>query len=601
LIVTHSIVRTSLDAGADAAAKRREQARFSISSGPARPCGAATSLAALIAASLALSCTGEIAGPANGSSGNVDGNSPSGGNGGAAGSGPSGNDIPSEELFACVDGDTSAAGPRRLWRLTGPQFQNTVRSVLGDFPEGLANPFQAQASSDRFSNYAATYAVEHEALKLLMDAAETISAAVVPKLKNAHGCLSDAVDKACIEGVLKDFGRRAFRRSLTEEEVQRYTELVTASSALGPDNSLRVALETVLASPNFAYRAELGQPSADGRFQLSAEELASALSYSVADAPPDEELLAAASAGKLATAEGLSAEAERLFGDLGKNAPSVRFIAEYFKYERAKGVFKGDEFPYYAPDQLVDETNRLVTHLLSGPREGFLQQLLTTREAYVSKRTAEAYGVTGVDSDDPVLVTLPSGERAGLLTQPSFLASYSSAEENQPVQRGRFILESLLCENVPELPMDVVPKLPDLGPDTTLRQRLGAHVSTERCAACHQHLDPLGLSFEMFDHTGRHRTTENGQPVDATGALAGTGAQDGPFENAVEMSERLAGSEVVERCYLRHAFRYWMGRNETKEDACSLSGAAEALTQAKGDTRQMFVGILSSDSFRYRK
>ena len=123
------------------------------------------------------------------------------------------------------------------------------------------------------------------------------------------------------------------------------------------------------------------------------------------------------------------------------------------------------------------------------------------------------------------------------------------------------------------------------------------------CWTCHKKMDPLGLSFEMYNHAGLYRTTELNQPVDTTGEIIDSGDPelDGPVENAIDMIDKLAESERVEQVFVRHAFRYWMGRNEMLSDSKTLIAAEKAYLDRGGKFSELLVSLLTSDSFLYRK
>jgi hypothetical protein len=183
-------------------------------------------------------------------------------------------------------------------------------------------------------------------------------------------------------------------------------------------------------------------------------------------------------------------------------------------------------------------------------------------------------------------VTFPASQRSGILTQPSFLSAFSEPENTDPIRRGKFIAQSLLCLGLPEQPPTAVPPLPET-PNATMREKLSVHANAApACRACHDIMDPLGLGLEGYDDTGRFRTTEKNRPVDTRGAITGTFEIDGPFEGALELSCKLASSETVQRCLVRHGFRFWMGRNETDVDNCSLRSAVEAARASGGDLRR---------------
>lgn len=199
------------------------------------------------------------------------------------------------------------------------------------------------------------------------------------------------------------------------------------------------------------------------------------------------------------------------------------------------------------------------------------------------------------------LTTAPEGERMGILSHPSWLVSHSDAMDNHAILRGRWIRERLLGGGIPDIPITVDAMLPDL-PNATLRSRM--HVTRETyCWTCHKKMDPLGLPFEMYNHAGLLRTTEMGKPVDASGAIVDSGDPklDGPVENALVLIKKLSESERVEQVFIRHAFRYWMGRNETLNDAPVLREAHRVYRKSGGSMQALIASLLTSDAFLYRR
>lgn len=198
------------------------------------------------------------------------------------------------------------------------------------------------------------------------------------------------------------------------------------------------------------------------------------------------------------------------------------------------------------------------------------------------------------------LATAPAGERLGILTHPSWLVSHSDAMDNHAIHRGIWIRERLLGGGIPDVPITVDAQLP-VEPDSTLRERM--RVTREKyCWTCHEKMDPLGLPFEMYNHAGLYRTTELDEPVDASGEIIASGdpALDGPVGNAIEMIEKLAASERVEQVFVRHAFRFWMGRNETLHDAPVLQAAHRAYRDSGGSMKALITSLVTSDAFLYR-
>ena len=172
--------------------------------------------------------------------------------------------------------------------------------------------------------------------------------------------------------------------------------------------------------------------------------------------------------------------------------------------------------------------------------------------------------------------------------------------DNHAIRRGKWIQERLIGGGIPDVPITVDAMLPD-EPHNTLRDRM--RVTTESyCWTCHQKMDPLGLPFEMYNHAGIYRTKELDKPVDTSGEIIDSGDPElnGKVADAIEMIRKLAESERAEQVFVRHAFRFWMGRNETLNDAPVLQDAHRAYKENGGSMNALIVSLLSSDSFLYR-
>ena len=198
---------------------------------------------------------------------------------------------------------------------------------------------------------------------------------------------------------------------------------------------------------------------------------------------------------------------------------------------------------------------------------------------------------------------LNPAQRVGLLTHPAWLIAHSKNTETNPIVRGKWVRERLLAGYIPDVPITVSAVIPE-DPHKTLRERF-APTRRAECWRCHKKMNPLGMAFEAYDDFGRFRTNDevSGKPIDARGQLDSTGDPrlDGKVESAVELVQRLGESERVRQSFVRHAFRYWMGRNEMLSDSATLMAADEAYLRSGGSFRALLVSLLSSDSFVYRK
>ncbi len=217
-------------------------------------------------------------------------------------------------------------------------------------------------------------------------------------------------------------------------------------------------------------------------------------------------------------------------------------------------------------------------------------------EARVSHRS---FG-NGSLKPERILATAPEGQRLGLLTHPSWLVSHSDAMDNHAIHRGRWIRERLLGGGIPDVPITVDAMLPD-EPKNSLRERMRVTRETY-CWTCHKKMDPLGLPFQMYNHAGLYREMELDKPVDASGEIidSGDATLDGPVNNAIEMIEKIAASERAEQVFVRHAFRFWMGRNETLNDAPVLQQAYRDYKENGGSMKALLTSLLTSDAFLYR-
>ncbi|MFI4849347.1 MAG: DUF1588 domain-containing protein [Gimesia chilikensis] len=255
--------------------------------------------------------------------------------------------------------------------------------------------------------------------------------------------------------------------------------------------------------------------------------------------------------------------------------------------QAAKEAAKTGKEPSKADKRKAAQVNHKVTPTkLAGP-EIF---------ARVSRRS---FG-TGSMEPERILAKIPEDQRLGILTHPSWLVSHSDAMDNHAIRRGRWIRERLLGGGIPDVPITVDAMLPD-EPDKTLRERMRV-TREEYCWTCHKKMDPLGLPFEMYNHAGLYRETELEKPVDTTGAIIDSGDPklDGEVANAIELIEKIAESERAEQVFVRHAFRFWMGRNETLNDAPVLQAAHRAYKDNGGSMNALIVSLLTSDAFLYR-
>jgi hypothetical protein len=408
-------------------------------------------------------------------------------------------------------------------------------------------------------------------------------------------------DRACADGFAARLGERAFRRPLTTGEHALFMEAFDRGAESHFWDGIRMVIEVALASPQFVYLVEVGRPTAaPGIYALDDYELASRLSFLAWGEPPDDELRALAAAGSLSSPDLLAGQAERLFADDRARSLVRRFYREWLELEAVQTLTRpATDFPDFTPAlraSMLEETERFLDDAIwqSGAT---LEDVLGARHSFVDENLATLYGTSGSAFER---VELPP-ERRGLLTQASLLAARSQSNQTSPVQRGVFVLERILCAELPSPPpsLMITPPAVTEEPRTT-RDRWAAHSAEASCRTCHAAIDPVGFAFEGFDPIGRYRTEERGMPVDTRGGVPLLDIEDGALADAAELAETIAARPEARAraCLARQWLRFGLGRLERDVDRESVD--AVAAVESERGLRAMLVALAGTDTFRHR-
>jgi hypothetical protein len=492
-----------------------------------------------------------------------------------------------------------------------------LRFTLRDLFDGVGLPELELIDDPRiygFENNAGALAPNSVLIEQYDRIGFEVASAVVSADREARaralGCWPDGGDataeRDCGHVIVEDFGRRAFRRPLTTDELGRYQDFFDAQYAShGFEVATRLLLQAMLQAPQLLYRLEHGDPAtSDGELvALNDYEIATRLSYFLWASTPDEELLSAAAAGMLSDDAQLEVQVRRMLDDPRARPAVVDFHRQWLDFDRVEGIAKDSElYPSYDADlnaAMRDEVDLFVEHAVFDGA-GTLDALLLDRTAFVDPSLAELYGVEPPSGEGWEMRELPEGERAGLLTRAAFLASHAHLETGSPPLRGVFVLKRILCNDVGAPPPNADTSAIVLDDSQTNREAFEARTEPATCQGCHRQINGLGYGFETFDAIGAYRTIDNGQPVDASGWILSTDV-DGEYDGPVELSERLSESKQVEWCAALNWFRYANGREETSADACVVDELAEAFTASGGDIRELMAAIATRPEFRYRR
>ncbi|MEM9070656.1 MAG: DUF1592 domain-containing protein [Myxococcota bacterium] len=506
---------------------------------------------------------------------------------------------PAEAVPACTD--EVCLGVSGTARLTRTQYRHSVRQLFGDVevaidrlpPDHEAGPFSGNEA-------VLTTAVD---VDLYAEMARSVAGAVLEGPREFLPCEpSDAL--ACATELVRTLTPLAYRRPITSEEEGAYVSLLTW--ILEEDNfdvALSTYVETLLQSPNFLYRVEL---ATDEPVRLSAYEVATRLSHYLFREGPDADLIAAAEDGRLDTAEGVVTEARRMVEDPRSDRAIEEFHREWLGVGHLEDVARLDEaLTNDVRNRMRRETEEYARAVFRD-EDGTLSTLLTGRWSMLNNPMMAYYGVDRA-GEGWRRVDMP--ERAGILTTGAVMTAHGSETFTQPVHRGLFVRNRLLCQDLPGAPPGAIDdanetaeELPD---ELSERERLVVITENGPCASCHSLMNSIGYGFEAFDPIGRFRMTDStGAIVDINGSIEGQNEfetdANGSFVGAHELVAQLAGSDDVARCMSRQWFRFATQRHESPRDERAIEGVFEAFAASGFQLREAMVAVTGTDAFLYR-
>lgn len=515
-------------------------------------------------------------------------------------------------VISCEDG---AVHPNRapLRRMTRFEYNNTVRDLLGD-DTSPANAFPSEEIGNGFGNDADAQAVSSLLAEQYATVAEGIAtrATETPAaLAALHACTSDiddatatATETECVRTWLSGFLPRAYRRPVTTDEVDELIELHQTVRGGAPFASgVAAVIEAVLQSPEFLYRVEWGITDADGNRRPSGHEMASRLSYFFWGTMPDDTLLAAADSGELETDAGVRSQAERLLDD-DRSRQVVRFffdnllpIASLSQLERDAALY-----PTYSAQigaHMREETQQFLLHeIFDAEGSGTWEGALTAPYTFVNEALAAYYGISGVTGETFQKVDLDTSKRLGLLTQAGMVAGTIHSNTTNPVVRGSFIVQKIMCNRIPLPTGDLLKQVkpPDPYSGATARERFSKHSEDPVCASCHKLMDPVGLALENFDPVGLWRDQENDVEIDASGSLPGIEAS---FDGPVELARVIAAAPATHECFAVNWSNFALGRTLDAGDVCTKDRVIDDFVASGSNVRELLLSITQSDAFLY--
>jgi len=502
-------------------------------------------------------------------------------------------------------------------RLSRNEFNNTIADLLFDTsapgtnlpPEVIGNGFsndavQQTVSADLVTGYAdiaadlATKATQPDTLAKLAPCA---ASATTP-----------AAQDACAQSFITSWVSKAYRRPLVAGEADELLTLEKSVTAADTFTSgLGAVIEAVLQAPDFLYRPEFGTKDASNASLIrpTGEEMATRLSYLFWGSPPDDQLHAAAQSGELLTSAGILKSATRLL-----QSDKAHGVVKFFFDSLLPITSLSDQtrdaslYPAFSPQMgqyMRQETETFLDNEIFAA-SGSWPSVLTANYSFMNEPLAKFYGISGVTGMAFQKVQLDTTQRRGLLTQAAIMTGTTVTNSTNPVLRGSFVLNKLMCRNI-GLPSDPAilaqVKVPTDVSGNTARERFSAHSTQTICQGCHHLIDPVGFALENYDAVGQYRTMENGEPIDASGKLPDPDSSTTlPVVNgAVQLAQQLADSTDTQNCFAQHWLEYGFGQTlrGTPEDLCLQEQINAAFKKSGYNVKQLLLDMTQTPTFQY--
>lgn len=489
-------------------------------------------------------------------------------------------------------------------RLTARQFENAIRDLFGSeivLPRNI-EPDLEQAGLRQIGAAAAT--ISPRGVERYEGAAYEIADQYVNEAFRSSFACSPGGSRSdeCARPVLTELASRAWRRPLTDSEVDVLVEIAGQAGEVLDDfyEGLEFGIAAIVQSPNFLFRVELGEPDpeVEGARRYTAWDTASRLSFLLWNSIPDDALRAAAADGSLLTDEGLAAQVDRMLADDRARAGLGAFFDELYQLYELEHLTKDPTiFPQMSAElgpAARQETMMGIEYVVFD-LDADVRDLLTTRRTFLDRRLAALYDVRAPAREGFAETTLPADElRRGLLGQAAILALNAHSTSTSATIRGKFVREVMLCGVIPPPPSGVDTSIPEpTEVARTLRERVAVHLEDEFCAGCHGLMDPLGLALENFDGIGVYRELDNGVPVDASGELDGV-----EFDGFDDFVDLMAADPRYTACFVQKLNRYANSAVETPAQRNALSPLHDLFESEGFRFRALVRDYVMSPAFR---
>lgn len=409
----------------------------------------------------------------------------------------------------------------------------------------------------------------------------------------------------CVRDILSRLARQAFRRPVTDGDLKNLLNLYASGRKQRDfDSGITVALQAILADPEFLFRFERApRDVAPGEnYRVSDLELASRLSFFLWASAPDDELLTAASQGKLKDPAVLEQQTRRMLADPRSETLATNFASHWLHLQNLKevhpDVYLYPDWDYNLTQSMRRETELFFDSIVREDRS--VVDLVTADYTFVDGRLASHYGIPNVVGNRFRRVKIADENRRGLLGHGSILTLTSLANRTSPVIRGQWIMAVLLGAPPPKPPASVPPlKENTAGAKlVTVRERLLQHRADPVCAACHNIMDPIGFSLENFDPVGAWRAKDSGLDIDPSGTLFDGTEVKGPVDLRAYV---LRSKALFVRNFTQNLLMYALGRVVQHYDMPTVRSIVRDADASDNRFSSLVLGIVKSAPFQLRR
>lgn len=419
------------------------------------------------------------------------------------------------------------------------------------------------------------------------------------------GPATAADELPCARRIVSAVARQAYRRPVTDHDIEALLSTYQKGrNADGFEGGIRLALQSILANPEFVFRFERTPASiATGKnYRISDLELASRLSYFLWSSAPDQKLIALAAEGRLGRPKVLEEEVRRMLADSRSEALSANFAGQWLHLRNLQDALPDlFEFPNANRNLLQSmrrETELLYDSIVRGDRS--VASLLTADHTFVDERLAKHYGIPDIKGNRFRRVNVVDENRRGLLGHASLLTVTSFATRTSPVVRGKWVLDNILGAPPPSPPADVPPlkENQDGAKHRPVRERLEEHRANPACAGCHTQMDPIGFALESFDAIGQWRIRDSGFDINAAGQLVDGTPLDGPASLRIAL---VARQDAFVRTFITKLLTYALGRGTEYFDMPAVRAIERSATAVDNRFSTIVLGIVNSVPFQMRR